>query len=219
MKSTIILGVILTLIAGEASAQIMGMREVVTGYTTGRARAENENAKFLPPGNPLQQKAAVQLAAEAGVKCNATSAAVLNEKYRGGGHDITYELACKDDFGWIVSRIGNKLSAYDCLALAASEKMARGKLATCRLAENSAATAGLANLAQKAGLSCKPVQGNYLGGGGQPAISRYEVLCDNGAGYIIDAPQPKSTAGMLAMSCARAKTAGMGACTLKPEKG
>lgn len=219
MKKTIVLSIILTLITGDAMAQVMGLREVVTGYTTGRARAENEGGKFIEPSNPLQQRAAVLLAAEAGVTCDATSAAVLNEKHKGNARDVTYELACKNDLGWIVSKIGGKVSAYDCVALAASEKVAKGKLAVCRLADNLNPASGLTTLAQKAGLSCNAVQGNYLGGGGTPAISRYEVLCDNGAGYIIDAPQPKSTAGMLAMSCARAKAVGMGACALKPEKG
>lgn len=230
MKKTIILSIAIAMIAGPAlaqagqalsqpSANTTGPRAMQPGYTTGRYQAANEGGQFLEPGNPLQQKAAAELAAQAGVTCDMVSAGIVPAKHRGGGQPTTYEIACKNDFGWIVSKADGKVSAYDCFALAASEKAAKGKLATCRLAENVGSTAGLASLAQKAGLTCKPVQGNYMGGGGTPAISRYEVLCENGSGYIIDAPQPKSTAGMLAMSCARAKTAGMGACTLKPEKG
>jgi len=219
MKKIIILSIAMTLIAGDAMSQVMGMREVVSGYTTGRYRAENEGGKYLEPGNPLQQKAAAEMAAEAGVTCDPTSAVLLNDKHKGGDRAVTYEIACRNDFGWIVSKVGGKVSAYDCYALTASEKAAKGKLPVCRLRDNVGSTAGLATLAQKAGLTCKPVQGAYLGGGGQPAISRYEVLCDNGAGYVIDAPQPKSQAAMLAMSCARAKAVGMGACALKPEKG
>ncbi len=229
MKKTIILSIAFAMIAGTAfaqaggalsqpSANTTGARAVDPTYTMGRYRAANEGGVFLEPGNPLQQKAAAELAVEAGVACDVTSAGVVAGKHRTPGQ-VTYEIACRNDFGWIVSKTAGKVSAYDCYALAASEKAAKGKLATCRLAQNVGSTAGLAKLAEKAGLACKPVQGAYLGGGGEPAISRYEVLCDNGAGYIIDAPQPKSQAAMLAMSCARAKAAGMGACALKPEKG
>ena len=230
MKKTIILSIAFAMVSGTAfaqaggalsqpSANTTGARAVDPSYTMGRYRAANEGGAFLEPGNPLQQKAAAALAADAGVTCDMTSAGVVPSKHKGPGQPTTYEIACKNDFGWILTKAGDKVSAYDCVALAASEKAAKGKLATCRLRENVGSTAGLAALAQKAGLTCKPVQGTYLGGGGEPAISRYEVLCDTGAGYIIDAPQPKSKASMLAMSCARAKTAGMGACSLKPEKG
>lgn len=217
MMKSLVLALAFGMIAEAALAQAYtGPRATDPMYTTGRYRAQNENGQFVEPGNPLQQRAAAALAAEAGVACDMVSAAVLSEKHEGGGRALTYEIACKNDFGWILSKVNGKVSAYDCLALEASEKAAKGKLATCRLAENTGSTAGLSALAQKAGLSCKPVRGAYLGGGGEPPISRYEVLCDTGAGYIIDAPQPKSKAGMLAMSCTRAKAAGMGACGLKP---
>lgn len=230
MKIGVVLGVGIALVAGPAFAQagqvlnpptanVTGPRAVTPGYTTGRYQAANETGKFLEPGNPLQQKAAGLLAVQAGVTCDLLSAAQLNSKHRGGVESVTYEIACKDDFGWILSRVGDKVSAYDCAALAASEKVAKGKLATCRLAENVGSLAGVNALAKKAGLTCKPIKGVFMGGGGEPPISRYEVLCENGSGYIIDAPQPKSTAGMMAMSCARAKVAGMGVCTLKPDKG
>ena len=225
MKKIIILGVACAMLAGSAFGQSRagwqpsdanrtGPRAVDPTYTTGRYRAEQEGLQFLEPGNPLQQKRAGALAAEAGVSCDLVSAGQVNA-HRGGGE--TYEIACKNDFGWIVSKAGGKVSAYDCYALAASEKAAKGKLATCRLRENVGSTAGLGALAQRAGLACKPAEGVYLGGDGAPPSSRYEVLCEGAAGYIIDAPQPKSSAAMLAMSCARAKAAGMGACALKPK--
>lgn len=217
----IILVIAMAMTAGSASAQAYtGPRAVTPTYTTGGYQASNENGKYLEPGSPADALAAAAVAAEAGVACEMTSAALLAENHKGGALSRTYEIACKDDFGWIVAKTRDKVTAYDCVALAASEKAAKGRLKTCRLADNlKASNAGLAKLAGKAGLSCKPVQGSYLGGGGTPPISRYEVLCENGAGYIIDAPQPKSQASMLAMSCAKAKASGMGACALKPAKG
>jgi len=201
------------------SANVTGPRAVTPTYTMGRYQAANEGGKTLEPGNPLQQRAARELTAEAGVTCDQTTAGVVKESVKGGKRTVSYEVACKDDFGWIVSKSGDTVSAYDCLALAASEKAAKGKLATCRLAANIGSIAGVATLASKAGLTCKPTNAAYLGGGGDPPISRYEALCEGGGGYIIDAPQPKSKAGLQAMSCARAKASGAAVCALKPEKG
>lgn len=216
----LILSIALAMTATTAFAQVYtGPRAATPTYTMGRYQAANEGGQFLEPGNPLQQRQAGVLAAEAGVACDLVTAGIVKESHKGGKHSISYEVACKDDFGWVISKVGDKVSAYDCVALAASEKMAKGKLATCRLQANMGSQAGVASLAKKAGLTCAPVQSTYLGGGGEPAISRYEVLCDSGAGYIIDAPQPRSKAGLQAMSCARAKTSGAGVCGLKPGKG
>ncbi|WP_184716320.1 hypothetical protein [Caulobacter sp.] len=217
----LILVVAMVMTTGPAWAQqYTGPRAVTPNYTTGGYQASNLNGRYAEPGNPLQQRAAANLAAQAGIECNMASAAVLKETHKGGINSVVYEIACKNDFGWILTKSGEEITAYECVALAASEKAAKGKLVTCRLAENVlAANAGLAKLAGKAGLTCTPVQGNYLGGGGAPPISRYEVLCDNGAGYIIDTPQPKSSASVMAMSCAKAKAAGMGTCALKPARG
>lgn len=218
----LILSLALAMLAGGAlaqSANVTGPRAVTPTYTMGRYQAANEGGKFLEPANPLQQRQARELTVEAGVSCDMITAGLLKDSNKGGKHTVSYEVACKDDFGWVVSKVNDKVSAYDCVALAASEKAAKGKLATCRLQANVGSNAGIASLARKAGLTCKPVAGTYLGGGGDPPISRYEVLCEGGAGYIIDAPQPRSKAGMQAMSCARAKASGAGVCSLKPDKG
>ena len=218
----LILSLAFAMVAGGALAQtanVTGPRAVTPTYTMGRYQAANEGGKFLEPANPLQQRQARELTAEAGVTCDQVTAGLVKESNKGGKHTVSYEVACKDDFGWVVSKVGDKVSAYDCIALAASEKAAKGKLATCRLAANMGSIAGVATLAKKAGLTCKPIDTTYLGGGGDPAISRYEVLCEGGGGYIIDAPQPKSKAGLQAMSCARAKASGAAVCSLKPEKG
>lgn len=219
MKSPI-LAIAFTMVASTAFAQVYtGPRPTTPTYTMGRYQAANEGGQYLEPANPLQQRQAIALAAEAGVACDPISAGLVKESNKGGKHSVTYEVACKDDFGWVVSKVGDKVSAYDCVALAASEKAAKGKLATCRLQANVGSNAGIASLARKAGLTCTPIVSTYLGGGGDPPISRYEVLCEGGGGYIIDAPQPKSKAGLQAMSCARAKASGAGVCSLKPDKG
>ncbi|KQY29353.1 hypothetical protein ASD21_06035 [Caulobacter sp. Root1455] len=176
---------------------------------------------FRESANPLQQREAQSLATEAGVACELVDAGLIMNANRAGVRTVSYEVACKNDFGWVVTKTGAALTAYDCVALLSSAKAQKGrgpKLTTCRLKANVGSTDGLASLTKKAGLACKPTQGAYLGGGGDPAISRYEVLCDGGSGYIIDAPQPRSKAGLQAMSCTEAKAAGL-ACSLKPGKG
>lgn len=176
---------------------------------------------FRESANPLQQREAGELAAAAGVPCTLADAGVIMNANRNGVRTISYEIACKGDFGWVVTKIDNTLSAYDCLALSSSAKAQKGrgaKFTTCRLKANVGSTAGLSSLTKKAGLACAPTNGAYLGGGGDPAISRYEVLCDGGSGYIIDAPQPRSKATLQSMTCTEAKTVGL-ACSLKPGKG
>lgn len=177
---------------------------------------------FRESANPLQQKEAGEIAAAAGVGCNLIDAGLIMNSNRAGSRTVSYEIACKDDFGWIVTRTNDALTAYDCLALLSSAKAVKGKgpkMTTCRLRANVGSNAGLASLAKKAGLACKPIASTYLGGGGVPPISRYEVLCEGGGGYIIDAPQPGSKAGLQAMSCAQAKASDTAICALKPEKG
>jgi len=176
---------------------------------------------FRESANPLQQKEAGEIAAAAGVSCDLVDAGLIMNANRAGNRTVSYEIACKDDFGWIVTKTNEALTAYDCVALQSSAKAVKGrgpKLTTCRLKANVGSNAGLASLTKKAGLACKPLQGAYLGGGGEPAISRYEVMCEGGAGYIIDAPQPRSKAALQAMTCTEAKAAGL-ACALKPGKG
>jgi hypothetical protein len=176
---------------------------------------------FRESANPLQQREAGALATEAGVACDLADAGLIMNANRAGVRTVSYEVACKGDFGWVVTKTGDALTAYDCVALQSSAKAQKGrgpKLTTCRLKANIGSTAGLASLTKKAGLSCTPTQGAYLGGGGEPAISRYEVMCDGGKGYIIDAPQPRSKASLQTMSCTDAKSAGL-ACSLKPGKG
>src|SRR3954466_6900304 len=121
----IILTVACLMIAGAAEAQqYTGPRAITPGYTTGSFQASNQAGRYLEPANPLQQRAAAALAAEAGVACDVTSAGVVEPRHKSGGAAKTYEVACKNDFGWIVSKAGNKISAYDCVALDTSAKAA-----------------------------------------------------------------------------------------------
>ncbi len=181
----------------------------------GVTQAADSTYNVLASGSPIEQRQALGAATDAGVACELADGAVVNDTRRGGVHTVVYEVACKDNLGWLVTKAGDKVSAFDCLALMSSAK-ADKKVPTCRLAANAAPATGLVGLTRKAGVTCKPEDGAFLGGGGQPPISRYEVRCAEGSGYIIDAPQPKSTAQLQAFACADAARAGL-TCGLKPK--
>ena len=227
---TLILALVFSGFATMAMAQAPGLptasnytqREFTDpNYVNKLNGAEAAGKGFRESANPLQQREAQNLATEAGVPCDLVDAGLIMNANREGVRTVSYEIACKNDFGWVVTKTSNTLTAYDCVALLSSAKAQKGrgqKITTCRLRANVGSNAGLASLTKKAGLACTPAQGAYLGGGGEPAISRYEVMCTEGAGYIIDAPQPRSKASLQTMSCADAKAAGL-ACSLKPGKG
>lgn len=182
----------------------------------GRANAEIAAFNTLASGNPMQQREAKQAVAAAGVECDMVDAGVVKDGHHDGHRAITYEVACKNGLGWIIATAGDKISAFDCLALKSSAKLNK-TLPTCHLLTNADPASGLGGLIQKGGRSCTPQQGEFLGGGGEPAISRYEVLCTDGKGYVIDAPQPRSTAQLQVFDCADLKAAGM-SCILKSRK-
>lgn len=168
---------------------------------------------FRSSGNPLEAREAGRFALAAGVDCKVVDAGVVTRKAV-----LAYEVACEHDLGWVViKRPDESYAAYDCLALKASaEAITKGReIATCRLKANvGRQNAGLQSLVTKARLFCTVVDGRFRGFGGEPQISRYEISCKNGTGYLIDAPTPGSPAQLAAAPCEIADTLGS-ACTLK----
>ncbi|CAN5289184.1 hypothetical protein BH09PSE2_BH09PSE2_12980 [soil metagenome] len=157
-------------------------------------------------GNPAEASEGQALAAKAGVACRTVDGRLLSSN----GRERTYEIACKDGFGWLVVQDKEeRVAAYDCLAIDASTKGER----RCMLPANADQTGGLQALADKARTGCKVDDGQWLGTGGSPPISRYEAVCTGGGGYIFDTPAPGSKADMAATSCKDAEAFGM-KCTL-----
>lgn len=164
--------------------------------------AESGGAGFRESANPLRVKAAGEMLHEAGVTCDVKDAGLITDSKKA----LSYEVACKDDFGWIVTKVGSEITAHDCIAVLTSAKAApkgagKGTMATCRLRANVGSLEGLQALVKKVGAKCTVSEGTFLGGGGAPPISRYEVACKEGGGYVIDTPQPKSAARLLAAAC------------------
>lgn len=189
-----------------------------TDFDHNRDASVRKSSRYRPSGNPPQVSEAKALAAELGVPCRVIDAAPIAKrdiKGPGGKVRITsYEIACRDDFGWIISKQSDGMTeAFNCLALETSAKAAGRKTwspeAACLLPDNGSTRPGLSALAVKASPTCALQDGAYLGQGGQPAIIRYELSCKGADGYIVDAPAPGSAATFSAMSCADAKAAGI----------
>lgn len=175
-------------------------------------------------GNPPQISEAKRLVGAMKLNCDLVDAALLGRtKDRSSGAPVevtTYEVACRDDFGWIITtRADGGGTAFDCLALMTSAKAA-GKgwntNAVCLLGANASSIPGLRALAKKIGAPCQVEAGTFMGQGGAPPIARYELLCQEG-GYIVDNPTPGSTAAFQSFPCAAAKTAGV-TCALEHKK-
>lgn len=163
---------------------------------------ESAGKGFRESGNPLQLTKAGKLLADAGVTCDVKDAGLVTDSKKGA----TYEVACRDDFGWMVNQTPSGLTAFDCIAIEASAKAApkgfgKGTMATCRLRANVGNMDGPQALVKKIGAKCTVTEATYLGGGGNPPIGRYEVACKEGGGFVIDKPQPKSGARLLAAAC------------------
>ena len=188
-----------------------------TDFDSNRDAATRGSLRKRASGNPPQISEAKALAAELGVACRLIDAAPIAKRDikgpNGKVHITSYEIACRDDFGWIITKQSDGLTeTFNCLALQTSAKAA-GKAwspdAACLLPDNGSTRPGLAALAAKASPTCALADGAYLGQGGQPAIIRYELSCKGADGYIVDAPAPGSKASFSAMTCKDAKLAGV----------
>ena len=174
------------------------------------------NARLVPreSGNPMLVKMAAKVAADLHAPCEVSDAAPLSTR---PSSKPEYEIVCKDALGWIISLSAdgkpqlNDCLALDTAALAAGKAWPKGMV--CSLPGNAAPVAGLKPLAAKASPTCALANGTFLGGGGDPAILRYEIACKDGKGYIVDSPAPGSKATLSSLTCDEAKAAGV-ACTL-----
>jgi hypothetical protein len=169
-------------------------------------------------GNPAERGEAQALVKKTGLNCDVIDAKLLS---RTGGAQ-SYEVACKDGWGWIVMQPAvGPAQHIDCMALAASAKAAGqppGK-GGCVLPLSHRPAVALQTLVDKIHAPCKVQDGVWLGGGGDPPISRYEMSCKEGDGFILDAPQPGSKADISVTRCTDAPAFGM-KCTLpSPAKG
>lgn len=161
-------------------------------------------------GNPLEASDGARLLTQAGVACRPSDGKLMSSR----GREASYELACHDGFGWIVTRDGQgQVSAYDCLAIATSTKGERH----CLLPANRSQLPGLQALADKGKTGCAVVDGMWQGQGGTPPVYRYEAKCAGGRGLILDAPGPASKADLVVTDCKDAAAFQMSCALTKPQ--
>ena len=137
--------------------------------------------------------AAVQ---KAGLACTVTDAAFIGSSNGKDGSQNVYEVACQQGMGYVVMS-GKTTKAYDCLATAEQKTLA------CRLPENADSKQGLKPIIAASGVTCTPTGARYLGA--NPTTTVYEVACQEGPGFILQAPVPGgTTTATVAIPCIQA---------------
>lgn len=213
----IIFGLIALLALGQAPAFAQSgylpppppTRQFMKDVDLFKVQKSGPRIKPRESGNPMQVKMATQLAHELKIPCDVADAAELSDQ---PSKLPSYELVCRDAMGWIINRKpGGETQTLDCLAVqdsaaAAGKAWPRGLY--CLMPGNFQPALGLRPIASKIASDCDVADGAYLGSGGTPPILRYELLCKNGKGYIVDNPSPGSAAPLSAMTCAEAAQAG-----------
>ena len=116
----------------------------------------------------------------------------------------TYEVACQQGLGYVVLS-GKTTKAYDCVATQDQKSLA------CRLPANADPKEGLKPIIAASGATCTPTKARYIGANAATIV--YEVACQEGPGFILQAPAPgAAAAAVVAMPCIQAQ--GNLACTL-----
>lgn len=160
----------------------------------------------LDGGAPGEVSEAAALLKKAGVECKPAEGRMLSRTSKGS----LFEMSCKDGLGWDVAQSADgSVAAVDCLAMAGSSQ----GVSHCLLRSNRNQVKGLQAIADKAKVTCKVVDGVWVGSGGNPPIIRYEATCKGGGGFILDTPQPGAPSDLIATACKDAPGLGL-KCTL-----
>ena len=144
--------------------------------------------------------AAVQ---KAGLTCTVTDAYYIGKSSGADASDI-YEVACQQGLGYVVLS-GKQTKAYDCLATMGQKSLA------CRLPANADPKQALRPLIASASLTCTPTNARYVGS--NASVTVYEVACQEGPGYVLQAPAA-GTAGTVTVAMPCVQATGNMACTL-----
>ena len=145
--------------------------------------------------------AAVQ---KAGLACTVTDAYYLGKSNGPDKPDI-YEVACQQGTGYILLAGAGGTKTYDCLTTSTQPSLA------CRLPANADPKQELKPVIAAAGVTCTPTNARYVGS--NATLTVYEVACQEGPGFILQAPLAGAAGGTtVAVPCIQAP-ASM-ACTL-----
>ena len=139
-------------------------------------------------------KAAPAIAKAAGLSCEVNDAYFIGTSSGKDKGDI-YEVACTQGLGYVLIA-GAKPTAYDCLATRTQPTLA------CRLPGNANAVEQFKPTVAQSGAACAVKDARYVGA--SPTVKVYEVTCQQGPGYLIEAPAPGQTTPLQAIPCAAA---------------
>lgn len=154
------------------------------------------------------------LVSSAGIACTVSDAAfrgqtTLPDKTKAD----TFEVACSEGLGYLLTRKATTTQHFDCVAAATTAKPGPdGKPSgsvSCILPANADANTGLQSLVQKAGLACTIKDVTWLGYSEAGKLNRYEVACQEGAGFVLDRLDNGQVASRTCLESASA-------CTLTP---
>ena len=140
---------------------------------------------------------------KANLTCTVSDAYFIGKSNEGDKASV-YEVACQQGPGYVVMAGATGTKVYDCLAVEAQPQLA------CRLPANADPKQDLKPYIASAGVTCTPANARYLGSNATIAV--YEAACQEGPGYILQAPLPGLTAATVAIPCLQAS--GTTACTL-----
>jgi hypothetical protein len=182
-------------------------------------------AQAAPKIDAAQRKKGVAeapaLIAAAGAKCTPADAV-----YVGGNNDAKTktktdftEVACDGNLGMVFQKVvspeGEKVNAFNCLALFEPGADGKPNGLKCRLPANLNPATGMQPFVTKAGLACNVAKARSIGEGS--AAAYFEVACDNNRGYIVETAKLYDPAGVVKTSnCLLYEEGGNVTCKLTP---
>ncbi len=142
---------------------------------------------------------------KAGITCTLSDAYYLGASSGKDGKSDIYEVACQQGLGYVLLKGAASTRAFDCLATANQPNL------TCRLPSNADPKQGLKPYIASAALTCTPTNARYLGANATTTV--YEVACQEGPGYLLQAPVAPATTAVVAVPCLQTDGSA-NACTL-----
>jgi hypothetical protein len=170
------------------------------------------------PDRKAGMTAAPGLIASAKIPCTLTDA-----RKAGGGNGPTgevtvYELACSEGLGYIVfspNKAGSTPAVQNCV-ISAEPVNGKPPAWACKLPGNANPVAGLSGVAARSGRTCNVAKGRYIGSNDK---DNYEVVCQDGGDYVLQAAKDAAGETLLAPCMAFAAADSGVKCTLStPEE-
>ena len=143
---------------------------------------------------------------KAGVTCAVTDAFYLGASSAKAGKQDVYEVACQQGLGYVLLAGAAKTTAIDCIAATEQPTLA------CKLPGNADPKLGLKGDITSAGVTCTPTKARYLGANATTSV--YEVACQEGPGFLLQASVPGVTPpSVVAVPCLQTEGSAI-TCTL-----